>query len=316
MNIGRRNFLGGLAALGVASSGKTLFAKEAKDFDQDLTVLLSDTHINGAEDGPTYQRDKLAIVVGEILRMDPLPAQAVLLGDFSWSWGDKKDYLVAAELLKPLTDAGIKLTIGMGNHDRRSTFLEVYPEYAKTTKIPGRIVSQIDLGKVDLIMLDGLQGSDDRKIGDSGPVPGLLCQDQQDWLMEALPKWKKPLLVCSHFPLDEMTAGGKPLENLLVTSPKVAGYLHGHNHRWYKLDVRQGYSSANVKRSLCLPSTGHWGDIGYTTLRVHPDRIVASLRQYEYFFPRPDIGTPEERRLWDYATAENQNQTCTFPMPV
>ncbi len=316
MAIGRRKFLGGLTALSAASGAPSLFARNAGDFDKDLTVFLSDTHVNGAAQGPSYQGDKLSVVVAEILRLAPLPTRAVIFGDFAWLWGDKKDYERVSRLVSPLVDAGIELTIGMGNHDRRSTFLEVYPDYAETTRIPGRIVSVVDLGKIDLILLDGLQGTDDRKIGDSGPVPGALCQDQQDWLMAELPQWGKPVLLTSHFPLEELSAGGKPLRRLLLDSPRAIGYVHGHNHRWNKLDVREGYASANVKRSLCLPSTGHWGDIGYTLFRTHADRAVATLRQLEYYFPKPDAGTADERRLWDFATAENQNQSCSFPLPL
>lgn len=314
--IGRRNFLGTLTALGVASKSTPLFSKSSADFDEDLTVFLSDLHVNGAENGPIYQREKLSVLVAEVLRMNPLPAHAVLFGDLAWLWGDKKDYEFVAQLIKPLSDAGIKLTMAMGNHDRRSTFGEVFPEYAGATKIPGRVVSVTDLGKADLIMLDGLQGSDDRKIGDSGPVPGVLCQDQQDWLLDVLPKWEKPVFVCSHFPIDELTVGDKPLKKLLLQSNQAAGYMHGHDHKWYKLECREGYTNANVKRSLCLPSTGHWGDIGYTTFRIHSDRAVATLHQKEYFFPKPDIGTEVEQRLWGHITAENQNQICTFPLPA
>lgn len=292
------------------------FSNATKNFDPDLTVFLSDFHVNGAENGPTHQRRKLSLVVSEILKLHPLPAKAVLFGDLAWMWGLKIDYDTIKPLIQPLSDAGIELIMAMGNHDRRSTFVEVFPEYGQRSIIPGRIVSVTDLGKADLIMLDGLQGSDDREIGDEGPIPGALCQGQQDWLLEVLPNYHKPVFVCSHFPLAELSAGGKPLSHLLLNSPQVAGYIHGHEHRWYKLDIREGYDSANVKRSLSLPTTGHWGDIGYSSFRLDQEKAVASLHQLEYFFPRPNMGTPEEQRLWTYATAENQNQSCTFPMPL
>ena len=92
--------------------------------------------------------------VAEILKLDPLPSRAVVFGDLAWLWGNKMDYQCSAPYLKMLEDAGIPVTVGMGNHDRRSTFLEVHPRYAKTTKIPGRIVSVVDAGAVDFLMLE------------------------------------------------------------------------------------------------------------------------------------------------------------------
>ena len=58
-------------------------------------------------------------------------------------------------LLKQLEDAGIPVTICMGNHDRRSTFLEVHPSYAKRTLVPGRIVTVCDAGAVRACAIPG-----------------------------------------------------------------------------------------------------------------------------------------------------------------
>ena len=312
MPFSRRAFLGGLFA---ATATPRLFAKAAADYDPNLTVFLSDIHINGRSEGETYQRDRFAASVAEILRMDPLPKRAVVFGDLAYLWGLKEDYQCSAAYLKQLTDAGIEVTIGMGNHDRRSTFLEVHPQYAQTTKVPGRIVSVVDAGNVDILMLDGLQGTDDRGLRDMGPVPGALDRDQQDWLLAELPKWKKPVFVCSHFPFKELSAGGKPLSVLMENAVPVAGYIHGHDHRWYKTYVRNGYKTGVVKRGLCLPSTGHWGDIGYTLFRTFGDHAVATLRQREFFFPKPEPKQDSSRTLWSFITAENQGLSCTFPLP-
>ena len=225
------------------------------------------------------------------------------------------DYQCSAPYLKLLEDAGIPVTIGMGNHDRRSTFLEVHPRYATTTKVPGRIVSVVDVGAVDFLMLDGLQGTDDRGPKDMGPVPGALSKDQQDWVLDALPKWKKPVFVCSHFPVHELKAGGKPLDKLLVESRNVAGYIHGHDHRWYTKFMRKGWSYTQIKRTLCLPSTGHWGDIGYALMRTEGDKAVVSLRQRDFYYPRPEPMDPADREIWKIVVRENQGLTCTFPLP-
>ena len=277
MDLSRRRFLG---MAGASVAAPRLFAKAKSDYDPDLTVLLSDIHV---------------------------------FGDLAWLFGRKEDYLQSLPYLKQLEDAGIPVTIGMGNHDRRSTFLEVHPSYLERTKVPGRIVTVCDAGAVDFLMLDGLQGTDDRGLRDMGPGFGKLDKDQQDWLLAELPKRKKPFFVCSHFPVQELTAGGKPLARALVTAPNVIGYIHGHDHRWYKRYMRNGWRKGEiVKRTLCLPSTGHWGDIGYVLLRTCGNRAVASLVQKEFFFPSPSEPGAPANALWDVIVAENKGQTCTF----
>ena len=307
MGVSRRGFIGGL---GAAVAVPRLFAKAPGDYDPDLTVLLSDLHVNGTED--SHQLGRLERAVGEILALNPLPARAVVFGDIACMYGRKEDYARAAPALKRLEDAGISVTLGVGNHDRRSTFFEKYPSYAARTKVPGRVVSVCNAGAVDFLMLDGLQGADDRAQNDMGPITGQLDKNQQDWLLAALPAWKKPVFVCSHFPVGDLSVGGKPLAHLLARTPSVAGYIHGHDHRWYTREVREAWRKTAPKRSLCLPSTGAWGDIGYALLRTSEGRAVASLVQREFFYPKPPKpGAPVEL-LWKTIVQANQNKTCTF----
>ena len=309
MNLSRRSFIG---MAGAAVAVPRLFAKAKADHDPDLTVLLSDVHVNGVKGGPEYQREKFELIVGDILKLDPLPARAIVFGDLAWLYGRTEDYRCSQRYLKLLEDAGVSVTIGMGNHDRRSAFLEVHPSYAKRTKVPGRIVTVCDAGAVDFIMLDGLQGTDDRGLSDMGPGSGKLDPAQLEWLVEELRSRKKLAFVCSHFPVAELSIGRRSFKKLLLQSPCVAGYIHGHDHRWYVGMMFDGWTKPLVKRSLCLPSTGHWGDIGYTLFRTSGDRAVATLVQREFYFPKPpDSGTPANQ-LWDAIVKDNRNQTCTF----
>ena len=308
-NVSRRGFIGGLGAAAVAPR---IFAKKPLDYDPDLTVLLSDIHVKGGSSASAHQLGRFERTVGEILVLNPLPARAVVFGDLSYFYGHREDYLRSLPYLKQLEDAGIPVTIGMGNHDRRSTFLEVHPSYATRTKVPGRIVTVCDAGAVDFLMLDGLQGADNRALNDKGPNNGQLDKDQQDWLEAALPAWKKPIFVCSHFPVGDLSVGGKPLAYLLVRTPSVVGYIHGHEHRWCPRDMREPWRKTVSKQSLCLPSTGAWGDIGYALLRTSKGRAVASLVQHEFFYPRPPKpGAPVEL-LWKTIVQANQGKTCMF----
>jgi hypothetical protein len=95
----------------------------------------------------------------------------------------------------------------------------------------------------------------------------------------------------------------------------VAGYIHGHDHRWYTKFMRKGWNYTRIKRTLCLPSTGHWGDIGYALMRTEGDKAVVSLRQRDFYYPRPEPMDPADREIWKIVVRENQGLTCTFPLP-
>ena len=321
MELSRRGFLQSAALFGAStfvsdSFGRSLFTGKAKDFDDSLMVFFSDVHVRG---GASYQRDSFVPIVAEVLKMNPLPRNVVIFGDFAYLSGKKEDYIESEKIVKLLSDAGITLTIGMGNHDRRSTFLEVYPDYAKRTKVPGRIVSVASGADVDILMLDGLQGTDDRKPNDMGPVSGRLDEAQCEWLKAELPKWPRKVIVGSHFPLKELSV--EPYKSLAAflnaECPNVKGYIHGHDHRWYNKWSAMGWSSRKMIRSACLPSTGHWGDIGYTTFRTDAKKAELTLVSKDFYFPKPLNAAKGEKRPpeWDMILAEHRRSpTVTFPL--
>ena len=315
MQISRRSFLrlsaagGAFAAVGGCRS---FFVGAESDYDPNLTVFFSDIHVRGGE---SYQLDRFKPFVAEVLKMNPLPKNVVIFGDLAYLYGAKADYETTAPYLKMLSDAGITVTIGMGNHDRRSNFFAVHPDYAKRVKVPGRVISVADAGYADILMMDSLAGSDDRGANDMGPVAGTLDKAQQEWLLAELPKWRRPVFVCAHHPLNELSAGGKPLKDLIIRSPAVAGYIHGHNHRWYTGWAPHKWGSRGVLRSLCLPSTGHWGDIGYTMFRTAPGHAVATLDEREFYFPKPLAAGEARPEVWDAILEENKGASCKFILP-
>ena len=316
MNINRRSFLT-LSAFGGASlvtgGCRSLFTGAANDYDPNLTVLLSDIHVAG---GKSYQLDRFKSTVAEILKMSPLPKNVVVFGDLAYLYGRKADYMTSAPYLKQLTDAGIAVTIGMGNHDRRSTFLEVHPEYIKRTKVSDSIVSVVDVGHADILMLDSLAGSDDRGQSNMGKVSGDLSAAQQDWLLAELPRWKRPVFVCAHHPYNELYVGGKPISKLLFESSNVAGFINGHNHRWYADWSLRNYKDRKLLCYLGLPSTGHWGDIGYTVFRTTPRRAVAELVERDFFFPRPLKEGEARPEVWDAILDKNNGAHYSFALPT
>ena len=293
--ITRRSFIGGIAAAGGLSAWNALGAATAPQkrgtVDANLVVFISDMHINGLRkevQGHQYEEACLAKTVAEILALDPLPANVVCFGDIAYHWGQREDYVLAHEILQPLVDAGIKLTLGMGNHDRRGNFLSVWPEYAQTSPVAGRIVSKIELPHVDLLMLDTLNALEVEKFKKS--KPGELDDAQREWLAETLKAATKPVLTCAHHKPDEDKVG---LGALLLKSEACRGHIHGHWHKWARDIIHSGWEPQQVKPYVGLPSTGHWGDIGYAILRTFPDRVEIVNRQWDFFFTGgPGDGQP------------------------
>ena len=308
----RRFFIGGLAAA-LAARPQRLFAKEEADFDDNLLVFLADVHA-GAAKTCKCARVKLKETVAEILKMRPLPRNVLVFGDLAHVYGLGVDYDASRPAFKLLEDAGITVTVGMGNHDRRSEFALRWPDAPKKSLVPGRFVHLVETAQVGFLMLDSLQGTDDRAQNDIGPVPGALSDDQQTFLRDFLAKRTKPVILCAHHAPSEMKLCGKPLSLVLVTTPCIAGYIHGHNHRWTRAWLRNKDQKTpeRAKRVLCLPSNGLWGDIGYATCRVSPGKVEVAPTLKDFWLSRPV--SPERRPPeWDDMLAEARaSGPCTF----
>ena len=323
--ISRRSFLqGALGALAVGTggcAGVPFFGRPRKD--ETLVALLSDCHV-GNWKSPEYQGVKLAECIARVLALDPLPGKMFISGDLAYLWGRREDYELSRHLLQPVLDAGIELTIGMGNHDRRENFLERWPEYAVRTPVPGRIVSQVKGVHFDYIMLDTL---DQPVETDKWITPGVLEGEQRDWLAETCRKATRPLLVLAHHPAGEL---GEPRKGCSYKSARIfgeilmgkkdaptkcCGFIHGHDHQWYVTQQLLSWQDSRIGLTACLPSTGHWGDIGFSLLREYPDRAELSLVQYDYFSPRPPKEGAVPNPAWQAIVRDRAGARCTFVVP-
>lgn len=113
----RRDFLRGAGAIGMAAlmDGCRLFTGAADDFDDSLAVFLADPHVcdDDTQARWLYTREELDKRIAEILAMRPLPRDVIVFGDLVLDCGVAHDYEVARRKLKLLTDAGIRLTLGV-----------------------------------------------------------------------------------------------------------------------------------------------------------------------------------------------------------
>jgi len=309
----RRTFLGGLAALGLQASMLNVSAspltkmispkrnkKHSGKFDEDLVILMSDMHVLAGR----YTETSLARFVNDILAMDPLPRNVIGLGDLANLYGHVEDYECAKRIFAPLEAAGVKVTLGMGNHDKRTNFAYVFPEKAAESRMKNFHVFVVETPKADFIVLDSLQ---EYPIPNTWITPGAITDEQKEWLRNTLSGYKKPVFVAAHHNLEET----KVLD-ILRECPTCCGYFFGHEHRWRTDWPVFQWGTRETFRTMCLPSTGYWGDIGYVELHLNDDRAVATLHQREYFFNSP-IKEGEERPLQFTLNAQdNDGARCSF----
>ena len=317
----RRSFFIGAAATAAAPVvAKAMMAGDCVD--ENLSVFISDIHVSGEGikgtpwgDQPTYQNPRFEKTVDEILAMRPRPKRVVCFGDVALWFGLPQDYEASLPGFRRLTDAGIELYIAMGNHDRRDMFLKYHPSYAKSSPVPGRIVSVVDLGTCDLILLDSLNQAD-VPVGKPNPVPGTIDEAQWEWLKAESGKRTRPFLCGAHHAPREMTRtiNGKQMDVLsfLNKVPNFCGWIHGHDHRWSTDYCCKNWERAEIFRVAVLPSTGWWGHIGYAVMRTYADRAVLELKADDFYYPKPLEPGVKRPALWDAIIAENRNQSCTF----
>lgn len=295
-------------ATGAAAEGTpTPPVSAASELDPALVAIISDTHVNGLPPerlaGFSWEAGLLRRTVEEILSLRPLPANVISLGDNACLWGMPEDYALVAELLAPLETAGIRVTLAMGDHDRRDNFLAQWPRYAETSPVPGRIVSKVDTPYCTLLLLDTVN---DDPIGfGEATRPGDLGDAQRKWLDAELGASTKPVIACGHHGPNQNKVN---LAGTLLAAPVCKAYFHGDWHCW--IPGFERIPGKGLIPSFTFPSTGHWGDIGFALLRTHPDRAVVELRQLDWFDERgPGHGGP----FAEATVRDRAGQTATIP---
>lgn len=313
MNLTRRGFIAGAgagAAISVARAASSGAAE--KTHDPNLMVFLSDIHqLDNTvrwPNGPTQANDIMPKLVKEILSLRTLPANAVVFGDFSASSGWVEDFRLAAAALKPLSDAGITLTLGMGNHDNRHSFMQVFPEYKSRLLVPGRIVSKVSTPNADLILLDTLksrEGEDWAEPNAKGShVEGAMDDVQREWLTDTLAAATRPTFLGAHHP-----AGEAGIVKEAVTAKAVFGYIFGHRHVVEEGFLHYGYGDSRTVQTATLPSAGYWGDIGYALFKTFEDRAELTVRQTDFFFNRLWAEKPRPKSWLERVRMHNGRKT-------
>ena len=313
----RRSLLGGFAATGIGAAlpGCKAGAPDSA-VDPALAVVISDLHVGKPWAEQKFKTDRsydyingtVRGLVAEILSMRPLPAHVFCLGDVSLCFGEERDYEIAKEILSPLDAAGIKIVMTAGNHDRRGPMSRVLGSWIRQSPVKGRFASLTSLPGCDVILLDSLKEPDPSSENNSAGRGGCeLGAEQAKWLDSLLAETTRPVLVCAHHP-----AWSLGINKQMVKSPKVCGFLHGHNHSWQENILYSSYARKTMIRMLGIPSMGMDRDIGFAVLRTTDDRIELSQVERDYYFP---VETAKEDRLplWDCLVRERNGRSVSFP---
>jgi len=315
MELTRRGFIAGAgASIAGCASYKRETLSMATSHDPNLIAFLSDIHLLGNaarwKDGPDQSSVVLPQLVSEILALRPLPAHAVVFGDFSASCGWEEDFRLAAASLKPLSDAGIALSCAMGNHDNRACFLRAFPEYRQRLLLPERIVSKVSTPNADLVLLDTLKSRPGREwaepTNEGNFVEGTIDAAQRKWLAETLAAATRPTFVGAHHPARE-----PGIVKEVVNAPAAFGYIFGHNHVVAEGFLHDGYSNTRTVQTATLPSGGFWGDIGYALFRTFEDRAELTFRQTDFYFNRLWQDRPRPKN-WRERVRMHDGRMVTF----
>jgi len=262
--ISRRQFLARTLASGAALAlSPNLFAA-AKSTDPNSWALLADPHL--AADRSLIARginmtDHFTSVSRELLALPKLPAGVFIVGDCAYNSGQKGDYRQVADLLLPIRDAQMPVHLALGNHDNRERFWEALPkEKAAQRPLADRQVARLRTPLANWFVLDSLE--------QTLAAPGLLGQEQLDWLAGALDaNPDKPALVLIHhnpgltgnIGLKDTTA----LLDIIRPRKQVKAYIFGHTHAW---NVWQDDSGIHL---INLPPVGYVFQPGLPAGWVH-----------------------------------------------
>ena len=237
--------------------------------------------------------------------MRPLPANVLIFGDVAWDYGLEEDYEYAAKLLKPLEEAGIAVTMTLGNHDRREPFFKVFPEYAQKTPVPGRAVSVVKLPELDFILLDSLAQLPNLKPKQKTTVGGEISEDQIEWLKQYLASNDRPVILGAHHHPKEM----KNIMEVMTNYPSVVGFIHGHNHIWNKtLVFLRPKKPMHMMPVVGLPAT-FYGDIGFAVMQIGQKKAEISYSSKGFWWPQPQ---EEPREEWIQRQKDLENERCTI----
>lgn len=277
--LSRRRFLAStlIAGAGLALTRK-LPATERK-VDEDFWALFSDTHI--AADRARTARginmaDHLKAVCREVLELPSRPAGVIVSGDCAFNSGETEDYATFMELLRPLREDGLPVSLTIGNHDNRAHFWSALPD-AEPSKRPlaDHNVAVIKTARANWFVLDSLEKT--------LVTHGVLGETQLAWLAQELDRHAdKPAIVVVHHqptligPADGALQDTGKLMGILRPRKQVKAYFFGHTHVWQHKQDESGIHLVNLPPVAYVFEAGR--PSGWVRAGLLPDGARLELR--------------------------------------
>jgi 3',5'-cyclic AMP phosphodiesterase CpdA len=245
----KASFLAGAAVVlhGCQTSPNALSNASASE-DEIHLALLSDTHVGPGERAKDPRGfdpcAQLKRVVPDIIAGSP--RGVILNGDAASREGLNEDYRELKALFDPLSRV-VPVYIGLGNHDHRKNFKEVFPPASgPDAGVPNHHVLVIEEPFLRFIVLDSLL-----YVNTSA---GLLGEHQRAWLIDFLKTHReKPVIFFVHHTLgdgDGDLLDANRLFDIIRPHRHVKAIFYGHSHTW-DISEKQGVKLIN------LPSLGY-----------------------------------------------------------
>jgi Icc protein len=192
-----------------------------------LIAQITDIHL-GFEPGNPLELNRMRLnrTLEQLCAMRPQPDLLLCTGDLT-DRGDAESFRRLREALAPLP---FPCFLGLGNHDARAPFLEVFPE---TPTASGFVQYAIEEWPLRILMLDTLE---------HGRHAGAFNAARAQWLEARLDEApERPTLIVLHHPpaytgIDWMTltaeeAWAARLTAIVAGRPNIVGALAGHDQR-------------------------------------------------------------------------------------
>lgn len=245
--ISRKSFImKSISWLGATTLGVAHFRAQAAPREEAHFALLSDTHIAADPQNNYrgfYPYRNLQEVIPQVLKARP--EGVIINGDVARLTGEKEDYANVKKLLQPLAEEA-PVYMGMGNHDDRAPFFEVFPQYQGQSPTEDKHISIIEAGPIRILLLDSLLYVN--------KVAGLLGKDQRSWLQNYLESSdQKPTVLFIHHTLgdrDSDLLDADRMFDIIRPFRQVKAVFYGHSHR-YHVEESEGLYLIN------LPAVGY-----------------------------------------------------------
>ena len=218
-----------------------------------LTIAqITDLHITTSDDRLNKDRNaqRLGQVLASIHQLHPRPAAIVASGDLV----DRASFAEYLELREALKAVEIPVYFGMGNHDARAPFLEVFAGSSAQTDENGFIQWAADFEDLRVVMCDTL---------DEGRHSGAFCERRAGWLARTLDaRPDTPTIVFMHHPpvssgiawMDPVQDSGwiENLDRALRGRSQVRALAAGHLHRGFVASFAGHVLAASPATSIQL----------------------------------------------------------------